>query len=117
MDASAATVAAKVCSIDSGSDDSSAEWGVESEGDCEAGASSSAAAPPTRNMVKPVKVKKGYLSWFNPDVGQLVLDMSGASLAAHCRGHGHGQCRLNRVLHKRPLGYLVAWLLDGLRLR
>ena len=42
-----------------------------------------------------------------------MLNSAANSLAAYCRGHGHGQCKVNRVLRKRPVGYLVAWLLDG----
>jgi hypothetical protein len=50
-----------------------------------------------------------------PEVGKLVFDPFSNSYGAHCNQPGHKQCRINRVVGKRPIGYLVAWLLDGER--
>ena len=44
--------------------------------------------------------------------GRLVLDPFANSLGAHCGNREHQLCRTNRVLGKRPVGYLVAWLLQ-----
>jgi hypothetical protein len=52
-----------------------------------------------------------WRTWNMPPWGKLVLNEKGPtpSLAAHCFKHG-ALCRVNRVMSKRPLGYLVAWL-------
>lgn len=51
-------------------------------------------------------------------IGKIVHDPYSNSYAAHCLGRDHGpHCRINRVCRKRPVGYLVAWLLDEERHR
>lgn len=40
--------------------------------------------------------------------GKLVFDPYRLSYGAHCKEHRG--CKINRVLSKRPVGYLVAWL-------
>ena len=68
-----------------------------------------AAAPP-RRAARP---KQGYEKYELEGVGNLVYDVAAGHLTAHCRYCDHGVCRLSRVLRKRPIGFLVAWLLDG----
>jgi hypothetical protein len=47
-----------------------------------------------------------------PDgIGSLHFDPFNVSYGAHCGFHK--QCRINRVCAKRPIGYLMAWLLAG----
>ena len=41
---------------------------------------------------------------------RFVLDESSVSVGVHCWRHG---CRLNKVMHKRPCGYFLAWLIAG----
>ena len=56
------------------------------------------------------KVCKGspWPSWEVAGGGRLVLNSETQSLAMHCRRHG-ARCRIQQVLHKKPLGYLLAW--------
>lgn len=44
--------------------------------------------------------------------GWLVVDPFSNSLGAHCGNKSHKNCKINRVFSKRPIGYLVAWLLN-----
>lgn len=49
-------------------------------------------------------------------VGFLVYDVTGRKFDAHCgcRSHrGLPKCHIHRVISKRPLGYLIAWLIAG----
>ena len=43
-----------------------------------------------------------------PGYGQLVYDHVKHSMGAQCTLNG---CRINKVRAKRPIGYIVAWLL------
>lgn len=52
---------------------------------------------------------------FPDNLGTIVYNQAGGSLGAHCMHNGHGLCRFNRVLSKRPIGVLIAWLQDGPR--
>lgn len=47
-------------------------------------------------------------------VGHLVLNTAAGSLSAHCHRQG-SRCRIMMVLHKKPIGYLVQWLLEASR--
>ncbi len=57
--------------------------------------------------------KEGYQTFEVEGVGHFVFDIAASSLAAHCRGYGHGPCRANKVLRKAPIGGFVAWLREG----
>ena len=48
-----------------------------------------------------------------PSGGWLVFNKKANSYAAHCHIHGAGRCRINKVLGKEPLGYLLKWLADA----
>ena len=48
-----------------------------------------------------------------PGGGWLVFNEKGGSYAAHCHLHGASQCRINKVLTKQPIPYLLKWLEDG----
>ena len=46
-------------------------------------------------------------------IGFLFKNRFSGSIDAHC-GNGHGaDCVIHRVAKKKPIGYLVAWLLAG----
>ena len=47
-----------------------------------------------------------------PGLGHFVLNPLTGSIGAHCHRHGP-LCRINKVAHKRPLGYFLAWLHHG----
>ena len=52
-----------------------------------------------------------WREWEVPGLGKLVYDEGAKSMGAHCKYRGHKSiCRINRVTHKKPLGYLLAWL-------
>ena len=77
-------------------------------GDPEEAPVEGAAAPPQRAALP----KQGYERYVLEDTGTIVYDVAAGNLTAYCRCN-HGMCRLSRVLWKRPIGFLVAWLLDG----
>ena len=52
-------------------------------------------------------------NWQIGEFGALVLDASKGSLGAHCSRHGGSTCRANKVIKRKPLGFLVAWLMAG----
>ena len=54
---------------------------------------------------------ESWKSFLFPESGdKSVFDPFSSSYAAHCSLHG---CRINKVCKTRPLGYLIAWLLDA----
>ncbi len=74
----------------------------------------SAEPPPHAKAKAKAKAKAGPRGhdWRKFEVeklGQIVWDPYEFSYAAHCKTHGPG-CRINRVVSKKPLGYLPAWL-------
>jgi hypothetical protein len=50
------------------------------------------------------------------DYGKLVLNPYDMSYGAHCAEHG-ATCRINRVIKKRPIGYLVRWMQESYRFK
>lgn len=42
----------------------------------------------------------------------LNITVENFSIGCHCPRHGEG-CRINKVARKRPVGYFLAWLLEG----
>ena len=49
------------------------------------------------------------------EFGYITWDEEHGSLGAHCVYCGHGLCRANKQLDRKPLGYLVAWLMSAHR--
>ncbi len=84
-----------------------------SDNACPAAPSGGAAQPASDNRQQGRRCKEGYQTFEVEGVGRFVFDIAASSLAAHCRGHGHGPCRINKVLRKAPIGGFVAWLRDG----
>jgi hypothetical protein len=76
------------------------------DGDGPAGADAAAAA----GAGGMAKRGEAWPSWGIPGTGggTLVFDKSNNSMAAHCGLHR--LCRVNRVLRKKPLGFLVSFL-------
>ena len=78
---------------------------------------SGGAPPPPAAPAEPRPARRGGprgASWPNRPVegtggGRIVHNVEAASSAAHCDVHG-SLCRINRVIAKRPMGYLLAWL-------
>lgn len=68
-----------------------------------------------RNQEREARVGLGnpWPTFDVPGMGKLVFDEVARSFGAHCSLHP--TCRVNRVVAKRPIGYLVAWLRDGTR--
>jgi hypothetical protein len=54
-----------------------------------------------------------WSEWIIPGFGKVVYDEGERQLGAHCGCREHRPCRINKVLAKRPLGYLVGWLRIG----
>jgi hypothetical protein len=32
-------------------------------------------------------------------------------MTAHCKKHGAGKCKINKIARKRPMGYFLRWLM------
>lgn len=80
-----------------------------------AAAAPAATAAPRAPLVMRAPRGDSWARWPVPglDGAWLVWDENRRSMGAHCSAPGHHMCRLNRVVKKRPVAFLICWLRAG----
>ena len=82
------------------------------------GPGGSAAPPPPAPVAVPARPRNTgprrprRPTYIIAGIGKIIYDPDKDSLGMHCNKHG-AACKVNRVCHKDPMGYLLAWLLAG----
>jgi hypothetical protein len=54
-------------------------------------------------------LRPGWQQCVLPDGNKLVYCEETGNIGAHCVVHGLSKCRINKVSHKLPMGYFMAW--------